>query len=125
MSIDENNDMNLSLDNKIVTLIQKLIKLKKKREKQDYSIKEILIDTISKEIESVKHDNPTIKEISKRNIKRIFDLKGKKACYCPIIKDYMKNLMICHLTCQYGHITECHYPYKCQPDLCNHYQDNE
>ena len=37
---------------------------------------------------------------------------------CPVGGD---NPMLCML-CQYGHITNCHYPYTCDEAKCAHYQ---
>lgn len=53
-----------------------------------------------------------------RNYKPGFDLIKSGKCpqgqRCP---------MACFL-CQYGHITECHYPLNCDDAQCSHFEDN-
>lgn len=29
------------------------------------------------------------------------------------------------MLCPYGHLTECHYPYTCDSDMCHHYDNYE
>ena len=82
----------------------------------DSIISKLVID----EINRIKDDKPTLIDLKQRNLRRIFDLKEKKSVYCPIIREHTKNIMICHLACPFGHITECHYPYSCQVLYCNH-----
>lgn len=98
-----------------------LTSLIKAREKVDVNINDLITKIVTKEIQSTKDNNPTNSELIERNIRRIYDLKNKKAVYCPIVRDIMENLTICHLFCQYGHITECHYPFECEPEKCNHF----
>lgn len=85
----------------------------------------IISNLIVNEISHIKDERPTLNDLKKRNLRRIFDLKEKKNVYCPIIKEYTKNLMICHLACPFGHFTECHYPFSCQSLYCNHTKISE
>ena len=54
----------------------------------------------------------------------IKDLEKRKV-YCEHEKMYITNLMKCKIACPYGHITECHYPYTCNSEYCNHYHYEE
>ncbi len=80
----------------------------------------IFSNLIINEISRIKDEKPTLHDLKQRNLRRIFDLKEKKKVYCPIIRGYTENIMICHLACPFGHFTECHYPFSCQPLYCNH-----
>ena len=95
--------------------------------KQDYEgiatdADSIISKLITNELHRIKDNNPTIFDLKQRNLRRIFDLKEKKFIYCPIIREYTENIMICHIACPFGHITECHYPYDCQLPYCNHFK---
>lgn len=40
---------------------------------------------------------------------------------CPL---GLTNPMAC-MTCQYGHMTGCHYPHTCDSEYCHHYESYE
>jgi hypothetical protein len=67
---------------------------------------------------------PTREDIRLRNLDRIEDLQKRGIVYCPAEKSNITNLMKC-MFCAYGHMTECHYPYDCNSEYCNHYNNVE
>jgi len=67
---------------------------------------------------------PTKEELDERNATRIKDIQNHDEAYCPQERCYISDLMKC-MFCHYGHMTECHYPYDCNSDYCNHYKQNE
>ncbi|MBD3215187.1 MAG: hypothetical protein GF311_21450 [Candidatus Lokiarchaeota archaeon] len=36
----------------------------------------------------------------------------------------IENLGACFHFCSYGHMTECHYPYTCESEYCQHYRES-
>ena len=99
--------------------------MKKKYEKIDINADSLINVLVQNEIQRIKDKRPTLLDLKQRNLRRIFDLKEKTRVFCPIIREYMNNLMTCHIACPFGHITECHYPYQCQPEFCNHCKFNK
>nr|BDI55014.1 MAG: hypothetical protein [uncultured archaeon] len=66
----------------------------------------------------------TIEDILKiRNLERILTSE-RGYVYCPLIKANTPNIMKC-MFCSFGHMTECHYPYTCNSEYCNRYEDKE
>jgi len=57
------------------------------------------------------------------NLQRILDLQERKEVFCPLHNKYINNLNLCHLSCAFGHMTECHYPHTCDTDFCKHYKE--
>jgi len=81
-------------------------------------------EIIMKEIEELdKIENPTIEQqLKKRNWIRnlaLIDSNHPKV-WCEMQKQKITNLMACNF-CPYGHMMECHYPYICDSEYCNHY----
>ena len=83
-----------------------------------------------KEIEEFeKIENPSIKQqLRKRNLLRNLALMDSNhpEVWCALHNTKITNLMAC-MFCSYGHIMECHHPYTCDSQYCNHYkfQDEE
>ena len=66
----------------------------------------------------------TIENILKiRNLKRTLTLENGYI-YCPLIQANTPNTMKC-MFCSFGHMTECHHPYTCNSEYCNHYNYQE
>jgi len=75
-----------------------------------------------KNIEKIKDTDPEYAEIKMRNLERLKNLLSNRPFYCPKLNKDIMNKMIC-MSCGFGHITECHYPYRCfEGKFCNHYQ---
>ena len=56
-----------------------------------------------------------------RNLKKLVIKKELSLIFCPLAKNFIKNPMVCHLNCRFGHMEECHYPYDCSSEYCGHY----
>ncbi|MFX0188719.1 MAG: hypothetical protein ACFE8A_13395 [Candidatus Hodarchaeota archaeon] len=117
------------LDEKTTEMLNKLMELRKRQQKKDRIAPNIILRyLIEKEVQLIRDDYPTMEEINKRNIMRMFRLKDQKKnpiFYCPQIHMDITNLMVCHIRCQYGHMLECHWPYTCNSDYCHHYRHQE
>lgn len=69
----------------------------------------------------------TEQQLKLRNLNR--HLEMSKACekstrvfvWCEMENSKISDLAKC-MFCKYGHMTECHYPYTCDSDYCNHYE---
>ena len=114
------------LDPKTVQLMLKLMKLRRDRqEKDDLSMNMVLRFMIQREIQIIKDEFPTKEDLKERNLKREERLQEQKKdpnIYCAQIHMEIGDLMMCHLSCSFGHMTECHYPYDCNSDYCQHYK---
>ena len=77
-----------------------------------------------KEIEGFeKIENPSIEQrLKKRNLLRNLALieSDRPEVWCEIQKAKTTKLMAC-MFCPYGHMMECHHPYTCDSQYCNHY----
>jgi len=58
-----------------------------------------------------------------RNLERNLTLE-KGYVYCPLIQANTPNIAKC-MWCSFGHMTECHHPYTCNSEYCNHYNYQE
>ena len=87
--------------------------------------KEEFKEIVTKEIEEFeKIENPSIEQqLKKRNLLRNLALmdSDRPEVWCALHNTKITNLMACML-CPYGHITECHHPYTCDSQYCNHYK---
>lgn len=82
--------------------------------------KEIVIKEIE-HFETIEH--PSIEQqLKKRNLLRNLALmeSNHPEVWCEQQKAKITNLMAC-MFCSYGHMMECHYPYTCDSQYCNHY----
>ncbi len=113
------------LDSETVQLLLKLMKMRRDRlEKDGLSMNLVLRFMIQREIQIIKDDYPMSEDLNERTMNRIKKLQEQKdnpVVYCPQFHIEIQNLMMCHLSCPYGHMTECHYPYDCNSDYCQHY----
>jgi len=77
-----------------------------------------------KEIEEFETiENPSIEQqLKKRNLLRNLALmeSDHPEVWCELHKVKITNLMEC-MFCSYGHMMECHHPYTCDSQYCNHY----
>ncbi len=78
-----------------------------------------------------KIENPSIEQQLKlRNLIRNLAISDTNKnpnqifVWCEMVKEEISNLMKC-MFCPYGHITECHYPYNCNSEFCNHYPEED
>ena len=114
------------LDPDTVQLMLKLMKLRRERQEKDgLSMNMVLRFIIQREIQIIKDCYPTVEDLRERNIKRSKQLQEQKEnpnIYCAQIHMEVGNLMMC-VSCSFGHMTECHYPYDCNSDYCQHYKD--
>ena len=85
-----------------------------------------LLDEIKKNITTLeqKPNKSETENLRMRNLQRIVDTEEKQSVYCPLEKTHITNLMKC-MFCQFGHMTECHYPHDCDSEYCNHYKEEE
>jgi len=86
-----------------------------------------VLDEIKKSVQQLEQKpNKSEKEnLNLRNLQNIVDLEEKRSIYCPMLKIQISNLMKCFF-CQFGHMTECHYPHTCdEREYCNHYKEEE
>ncbi len=115
----------LNLNENTEKLVLELMELKTRREDLDGITPNILIRSIIyKEIRLVKDDNPTSEEIQERNLNRVKALRSSAKIYCPKVhKEVDTNLLGCLLSCNFGHMQECHYPYGCSSQYCNQYRE--
>ncbi|KKK54793.1 hypothetical protein LCGC14_3081120 [marine sediment metagenome] len=127
-------------DPKTVQLMLKLMKLRRKSKENDgLSMNMVLRFIIQREIQIIKDDYPTVEDLRERNINRFTQLQEQKVnpniycaqlqeqkenpdIYCAQIHMEIGNLMRCQVSCSFGHMTECHYPYDCNSDFCQHYK---
>ena len=83
---------------------------------------------IQKEIDRLneKENKTEVEKLKLRNLMRFWDLNHSKSIsvFCPIENQNITNLVRCTF-CPYGHMTECHYPYTCDSEYCNHYNYQE
>lgn len=100
------------LDEKTTEMLDKLMELRKRLQKKDRITPNIILRyLIAKEVQFIRDDYPTMEEINQRNLMRFFRLKDQKETpifYCP-----------------YGHMLECHWPYTCDSEYCNHYRSQK
>lgn len=86
--------------------------------------KEEFKEIVTKEIEEFeKIENPSIEQqLKKRNLLRNLALieSNNPEVWCGIRKTKITNLIAC-MFCSYGHMMECHHPYTCDSQYCNHY----
>lgn len=68
-------------------------------------------------------EHKTEQEIIKlRNLRRFITLFYNHA-YCPLQKrELFEDEVLSCMMCDYGHITECHYPHQCNSEYCHHYR---
>lgn len=80
-------------------------------------------------LENLKKDLVSLEEIEKKSIKNYFTIraitnmisaKELSVQFCPIVEGVQENPMGCWF-CAFGHATECHFPYDCDSEYCNHY----
>ncbi len=114
------------LDPETVQLLLKLMKLRRDRaEKDGLSMNHVLRFIIQREIQIIKDDYPTSEDLNERTMKRFKQLQEQKenpVIYCPQFHMEIGNIMMCHISCPYGHMSECHYPHDCNSDFCQHYK---
>lgn len=68
-------------------------------------------------------ENPTIKQkLKMRNLERQLVLMDSNhpEVWCELQKAKITNLGAC-MFCSFGHMLECHHPYDCNSEYCNHY----
>ena len=86
------------------------------------------LELVKKEIDRLNElENKTeVEKLKLRNLMRFWDLTHSKSVsvFCPIEEKNITNLVKC-MFCAYGHMTECHYPYTCDSEYCNHYHYQE
>ena len=113
-------------DPETVQLMLKLMKLRRDRQERDgLSMNMVLRFIIQREIQIIKDDYPTKKDLRERNLNRFKQLQEQKEnppIYCPQFHIDIQNIMMCHISCPFGHMTECHYPYDHNSDYCQHYK---
>ncbi|MCP6718908.1 MAG: hypothetical protein KJI71_01570 [Patescibacteria group bacterium] len=114
------------LDAETVQLLLKLMKLRRERKEKDgLSMNMVLRFIVQREIQIIKDDYPTGKDLKERNLNRFKKLQGQKqnpVVYCPQFHMEIQNIMMCHVSCPFGHMLECHYPYEHNSDFCEHYK---
>jgi len=117
------------LDDKTIKEFNKLIEMRRKRDIQDNFCEDpgiLFRYLISKEIQYMKDEYPLAEDIKERNKQRLKEIRNKKTeyVYCPMYHQDINNLMIC-MSCPFGHMTECHYPFDCNSPYCNHYKNDD
>jgi len=117
------------LDDKTIEEFNKMLEMRKKRDIQENFHEDpgvLFRYLISKEIQFMKDEYPEPEDIEERNKDRILELTDKRTdyVYCPMYQRDINNLMMC-MSCPYGHMTECHYPFGCNSGYCNHYKNHE
>ncbi|MGV9141706.1 MAG: hypothetical protein ACOC1X_02100 [Promethearchaeota archaeon] len=115
----------IELEKETVELIDRLMRMRKERKTDDpIDFNLLLRHLIQKEIQFMKDEFPTTEDLRERNKQRREDL-NTCTVYCPMFHKKIQNLTMCHLSCYYGHMTECHYPYNCDSEFCQHYPKEE
>jgi len=113
-------------DPETVQLMLKLMKLRRARQERDgLSMNMVLRFIIQREIQIIKDDYPTKEDLKERTLNRFKQLQKQKenpSIYCPQFHINIQNIMMCHISCPFGHMTECHYPYDHHSDFCQHYK---
>ncbi len=62
-----------------------------------------------------------------RNLKRCLEMSKTSEkqtiviVWCELENSKISNLGKC-MFCKFGHMTECHHPYDCNSEYCNHYK---
>jgi hypothetical protein len=117
----------VDLEKPTVNLINKLMRMRKERKTDDpIDFNLLLRHLIQKEIQYIKDEFPTDQDLKERNRQRFNDLRENKgSVYCPMYHKRIGNLAMCHVGCMMGHMTECHYPYDCNSDYCEHYANDD
>lgn len=114
------------LDGPTIDLINKLMKMRLKRQRDaEIDLNLVLRYIIQREIQIVKDDYPTKEDLRERNKKRVMQLQDQKVnpgVYCAQFHIDISNIMMCHISCPFGHMLECHYPHDCNSEYCKHYK---
>jgi len=75
-----------------------------------------------KNIERIQDTDPEFAKIKMRNLDRLKSLLSNKPLFCPKLNRDIIDKSKC-IFCEFGHITECHYPHRCfEGKFCNHYR---
>ena len=62
------------------------------------------------------------KEVSKEEYIAFLKKHSKAKWFeCPLNEGNEVSMLAC-MTCPYGHMLECHYPFDCSTAYCEHYQ---
>lgn len=56
-----------------------------------------------------------------RHLKKMIIEKELSLVFCPLVEGFTENLMSC-MFCSFGHRLECHFPYDCSSEYCDHYR---
>lgn len=117
----------IELEKETVELIDRLMRMRKERDTNDpIDFNLLLRHLIQKEIQYIKDEYPTSEDLKERNKERFEDLRENEgSVYCPMFHKRIQNLTMCHLSCMNGHMTECHYPYDCNSEFCQHYPKDD
>lgn len=91
---------------------------------ENIDVKKLLQDGIEN-LEKMEYQ--TIEQQLKlRNLKRHLEMSKASekqivvSVWCELENSKISNLAKC-MFCKHGHMTECHHPYTCDSDYCNHY----
>jgi len=80
------------------------------------------LDALKKNVEQLDaKPGKSVKDyLQLRNLKKMVVEKELSLVFCPLQEIFSEGPMPC-MFCNHGHMLECHFPYDCSSEYCNHY----